>query len=134
MTATRLLSLGRVTADALRARDGRTTTLLVGSFYIYDEAGNHRGPIALDALVREIRAKQVAEDALVAPERWFEAPGTSGWHRADEVSEIKEALAAESAGDLRIVEGAFKTNRLGTPEFGATVMMVGSARRGKNEP
>ncbi len=106
----------------------------MGSFYVYEEAGNHRGPITLDALVREIRAKRVGSDVRVAPERWFEAPGASGWQPADEVPEIKEALAAKSAGDLRLVEGAFKANRLGTPEFGATVMMVGSVRREKDEP
>ena len=115
------------------ARDGRATTSFVGSFYVYDEAGNHRGPITLDALVREIRAKRVASDLQRAPERWFETPGASGWQRADEVSEIQEALAAKSAGDLRLVEGAFKANRFGTPEFGATVMMVGSARREDDE-
>ena len=105
----------------------------MGSFYVYDEAGDHRGPITLDALVREIRAKRVASDVRVAPERWFEAPGASGWQRADEVPEIKDAVAARSAGDLRLVEGAFKANRLGTPEFGATGMMVGSARREDDE-
>ena len=110
---------------ALRAR---TITILVGDWYLYDEAGKHRGPLSLDALVGEMRAKRIAEDAWVAPEHWFEAPGSSGWRRAGEVPEIKQALAAKSAGDLRMVDGAFTSNRLGTPEFGATVMMVGSVK------
>ena len=106
----------------------RTITVVVGDWYVYDEAGKHRGPLSLDALVGEMRAKRIAEDAWVTPEHWFEAPGSSGWRRATEVPEIKQALAARSAGDLRMVEGAFTSNRLGTPEFGATVMMVGSVK------
>ena len=100
----------------------------MGAFYLYDESGQHRGPLSVEALVDEMRRRKVA-DAWVAPERWFEEPGASGWRRASEVPEIERALAAASATDLRMIDGAFTANRLGRPEFGATVMMVGSARR-----
>ena len=101
----------------------------MGDWYVYDESGDHRGPISVEALVAEICAQQTTEDALIAPERWFEEPGASGWRRAGDEPEIRTALAAERAGELRLVEGAFKANRLGAPEFGATVMMVGSVKR-----
>lgn len=123
----------RATGRPLLAIGARTITFDVGSFYVYDEAGKHRGPLAIEDLVGEIRAKRIAEDAWVAPELWFEAAGTSGWQRAADVPEIQRALAARSAGDLRVVEGAFTSNRLGSPEFGATVMMIGSARREPSE-
>lgn len=111
----------------------RTITSDVGSFYVYDVAGKHRGPLTTEDLVREIRAKRIAEDVWVAAELWFEAAGASGWQRAADVPEIKQALAAGSAGDLRMVDGAFTANRLGSPEFGATVMMIGSVRREPGE-
>jgi len=111
-----------------------TITIAVGSFYVYDEAGRHRGPLTIEALVQEIRTKPSADDVWVADERWFESPGASGWRRASEVPEIKQALAAPRATDLRMVEGAFTANRLGRPEFDKTVMMVGTARRDESDP
>ena len=105
----------------------------MGDWYVYDEGGRHRGPLSVDALVREIRAEHLAVDVWIAPERWFEEPGSSGWRRAVDEPEIKQALAAKSAGDLRMVDGAFTANRLGDPEFGATVMMVGSVKRSSSD-
>lgn len=101
----------------------------MGDWYVYDAGGNHRGPLTVEALVSEICARQTTEDTWIAPERWFEEPGSSGWRRAGDEPEIQKALAAQRAGELRMVDGAFKANRLGAPEFGATVMMVGSVKR-----
>ncbi|HVH44459.1 MAG TPA: hypothetical protein VM925_19030 [Labilithrix sp.] len=97
-------------------------------WYLYDEGGAHRGPLSTETLAQAIRAKVIPRDVWVTAEAWFEAPGASGWHRVDDIPEIREKLAAMSASDLRMVDGAFTQNRLGTPEFGATVMMVGSSR------
>lgn len=100
----------------------------MADWYLFDEGGAHRGPLSTEALVQAVRARVVARDARVSPETWFEPPGASGWKHLDEVPEIFDLLSATSAGDLRVVDGAFTSNRLGTPEFGATVMMVGSTR------
>jgi hypothetical protein len=94
----------------------------VSDWYVYDEGGAHRGPLSADALAQAIRARLVPRDALIAE---AEAPQ---WLRIEDAPEIVERLAALSAGALRVVEGAFTQNRLGRPEFGASVMMVASSR------
>lgn len=97
-------------------------------WYLFEENGAHRGPLSTDALAQAIRANLVSKDVRVSPQVQFEAPGASGWHAIDDVPEIVAKLTELRAGELRVVEGGFTQNRLGSPEFGATVMMVGSSR------
>lgn len=98
---------------------------VVSDWYLYEHDGEHRGPLTMEALVKAIRAGEIAGDHWVAPEQWFAPPGASGWRRADDVPEIARLVALRSRGtsELQLVDGAFTSNRRGTPEFGATVMM-----------
>jgi hypothetical protein len=101
----------------------------VSDWYLYDAGGAHRGPLSMQQLVQGIRAERIPVDAWVAQEAWFEPAGASGWRRAVDVPEITRMLAALRSGELRVVEGAYKANYSGKPEFGATVMMVGRLPR-----
>lgn len=76
-----------------------------------------------ETLARAIRAKEIPGDALVSRSH-------EGWQRATEVAEIVDVIGALSASELRVVAGGFTSTRLGTPEFGATVMMAPRHQKG----
>jgi len=116
-----------VTCGVLLARPSAAITTLVSEWYLYDDEGKHRGPLTTQALLDAIRAGEVAEDAWVAPEKFFEPPGASGWRRATDIPELAEkirALGVKSPLNVALVDGAFRTTRLGTPAFDATAMIV----------
>lgn len=100
----------------------------MSEWYVFDERGAHRGPLSTDALAQAIRANLVPREIWVSAKGPFEEPGASGWHRVDDIPEITDRLTELRVSDLRVVDGGFKQNRLGSPEFGSKVMMIGSSR------
>ena len=111
------------------------------SWYVHDVEGAHRGPLTTDALTAAIQAGEIAANAIVAPDRWFEAPGSSGWRPLGEFPELAQRLEEtrrrEQLKDRkmppRLVEGAFTTTARGTPEFGATAMIIVGEPDGSND-
>ncbi len=125
-------------------RQGYHEYIIVTDWFLFNQDGAPQGPWPTEVLANRIVAGEVARDALVAMDAWFENPGTSGWKRADEIEEIAQAVvslaqhkvrAAMKPVDktpkppvLRVVDGAHRYDHRGTPDFAATIMMVGGAK------
>lgn len=99
----------------------------MSEWYLYDDQGRHRGPLTTQELLDAIGAGEFAEDAWAAPEKFFAPPGASGWRRATDIPELAERMRArgvKSPLNVALVDGAFRTTRLGTPAFDSTAMIL----------
>jgi hypothetical protein len=96
-------------------------------FYLRDQ----EEPLTVDAIVEAIFDGTMTRETLVAPEMWFESPGESGWMKAGEIPAVRQRLRD---GELRVVDGAYKSTPRATPrrsgaepsgiDYGESVMMV----------
>lgn len=103
----------------------------MSDWFVYDASGTHRGPFSAESLVREIRVGNLSmDDTWITEDVWFGAPGDLGWKKPADIPELAALLQAE-LNPLRVVDGAYKSTARGTPEFGATVMMIGNVKPSK---
>lgn len=135
-------------------RQGYHEYITVTDWFLFNQDGAPLGPWPTEVLANRIVSGEVARDSLVAMDAWFENPGTSGWKRADEIEEIAQAVVSltrarfpSSRADahhkvraamkadktpkppvLRVVDGAHRYDHRGTPDFAATIMMVGGSK------
>lgn len=126
-------------------RQGYHEYIIVTDWFLFNQDGTPQGPWPTEVLANRIVSGEVARDALVAMDAWFENPGASGWKRADEIAEIAQAVVSltrarfpGSRADahrktpkppvLRVVDGAHRYDHRGTPDFAATIMMVGGSK------
>jgi hypothetical protein len=96
----------------------------VAEWYLYADSGLHRGPFSSEVVVEAVRTGKIGRETQIA-----RAGDLRTWRPIADVAELADKLGAPPAKECyRIVEGAFTKTGRGTPEFGATMLIVGTQR------